>query len=90
VTPGNHVTLGRERPSGSICDFLAAIGGGKYVPTRVPRVLAVSQGTWSPASASETHQYENGLRAGIIRYTVDAVARCSTGVFTLGRSGSSS
>ena len=28
-----HVTLGRERPSGSICDSLAANGGGKYLPT---------------------------------------------------------
>jgi adenosylhomocysteinase len=26
---GRHVTLGRERPSGSICDSLAANGGGK-------------------------------------------------------------
>jgi hypothetical protein len=37
-----HVTLGRERPSGSICDSLAADGGGKYLPTYVQRVLAVS------------------------------------------------
>jgi hypothetical protein len=37
-----HVTLGRERPSGSICDSLAANGGGKYLPTYVRRVLAVS------------------------------------------------
>ena len=35
------------------------------------------------ASTSETHQYEDGLQAGVIRYTVDAVTRCSTGVFTL-------
>ena len=39
---GCHVTLGRERPSGSICDSLAANGGGKYLPTYVRRVLAVS------------------------------------------------
>jgi hypothetical protein len=39
---GFHVTLGRERPSGSICDSLAANGGGKYLPTYVRRVLAVS------------------------------------------------
>jgi hypothetical protein len=39
---GSHVTLGRERPSGSICDSLAANGGGKYLPTYVRRVLAVS------------------------------------------------
>src|SRR5215207_11359958 len=32
---GCHVTLGRERPSGSICDCLAANGGGKYLPTYV-------------------------------------------------------
>jgi hypothetical protein len=37
-----HVTLGRERPFGSICDSLAANGGGKYLPTYVQRVLAVS------------------------------------------------
>ena len=37
-----HVTLGRERPSGSICDSLAANGGAKYLPTYVRRVLAVS------------------------------------------------
>jgi hypothetical protein len=30
---GCHVTLGRERPSDSICDSLAANGGGKYLPT---------------------------------------------------------
>jgi hypothetical protein len=35
-----HVTLGRE--AGSICDSLAANGGGKYLPTYVQRVLAVS------------------------------------------------
>jgi hypothetical protein len=39
---GYHVTLGRERPSASICDSLAANGGGKYLPTYVRRVLAVS------------------------------------------------
>ena len=39
---GFHVTLGCERPSGSICDSLAANGGGKYLPTYVRRVLAVS------------------------------------------------
>ena len=39
---GCHVTLGRERPSGSICDSLAANGGGEYLPTYVRRVLAVS------------------------------------------------
>jgi hypothetical protein len=33
---------GRERPSGSICDSLVANGGGKYLPTYVRRVLAVS------------------------------------------------
>ena len=32
---------GCERPSGSICDSLAANGGGKYLPTYVQRVLAV-------------------------------------------------
>jgi hypothetical protein len=32
---GCHVTLGRERPSGSICDSLAANGGGKYLPNYV-------------------------------------------------------
>src|SRR5206468_1617328 len=32
---GCHVTLGRERSSGSICDSLAANGGGKYLPTYV-------------------------------------------------------
>jgi hypothetical protein len=36
------VTLGRERPSGSSCDSLAANGGGKYLPTYVQRVLSVS------------------------------------------------
>jgi hypothetical protein len=36
------VTLGRERPSGSICDRLAVNGGGKYLPNYVQRVLAVS------------------------------------------------
>jgi hypothetical protein len=39
---GCHVTLGRERPSGSICDSLAADGGGEYLSTYVRRVLAVS------------------------------------------------
>jgi hypothetical protein len=39
---GRHVTLGRERASGSICDSLAVNGGGKYLPTYVRRVLAVS------------------------------------------------
>src|SRR4029078_833278 len=38
---GFHVTLGCERPSGSICDSLAANGGGKSLPTYVRRVLAV-------------------------------------------------
>ena len=38
---GCHVTLGRA-PSGSIRDSLAANGGGKYLPTYVRRVLAVS------------------------------------------------
>jgi hypothetical protein len=35
---GCHVTLGRERTSGSICDSLAANGGGKYLPMCVQRV----------------------------------------------------
>jgi hypothetical protein len=39
---GCRVTLGRERPSGGICDSLAANGGGKYLTTYVRRVLAVS------------------------------------------------
>jgi len=36
------VTLGRERPTGNICDSLAANGGGEYLPTYVQRVVAVS------------------------------------------------
>jgi hypothetical protein len=63
--------LGAHRASTKTRQWLVRVEPAPRIP-EVADMLVIGESVW-----------QDGLQAGSIRYTVDAVTRCSTGVFTL-------